>query len=330
MITHALQSQVTSRFAKPLNIGRTSFHLTDNRPEAVAQRKLQDDITNTRLEKSVIQRRIVSTPIAAGPQIFIRRGRSGPHNTAANRIALAALRNQRLLAPNHIARNVNNEYENAIGGGLPIPAWVAPPLHMSHHISDHTVQDTVATAANNVNLGMGAAAWGPVNNMIAGIDPALAPVAPPLLFMTAANPAHANALAIVAALGAGPIPHNPASRATLTNLASSIANSPMNLHHGLGSANMSIGGHGDPNSHVNPVAPALAGMPALNRRLSWRSNQMINNVGAAALNYRSHAMAMAMPGTVANAQAGMIPPPPAGAPVLVHSSGSNAHFTTLL
>lgn len=264
----------------------------------------------------ILQRRIVSTPLVPGPQIFVRRGRSGPHNTAANRTALSALRADRAANANPGLRHVNNEFETAIGAALPVPAGPVP-LHIAHHVSDQTVQDTVAGAANAHN--MGAAAWGPVVNLINGIDPAGAPVALPPNFIVPANAAHVAAGAALGPLmGAAFIPHNAASRLQLTTLANSIANSPMNLHHGSGQANMSIGGHGDANSFPTPM-PA----PLLNRRLTWRSFQMLNAVGGVPMNYRTHAAALGMPGTVAAAHAGAFPVPPAYVgPAIVHSSGA--------
>lgn len=269
--------------------------------------------TNQSNEKP-IQRVILSTPPGPG-QHFYRQGRSGRHSSAANKRALRAIILDRQANPNPAARHMNNEYEAGIVGGA---------LHIAHHISDENVQTTVATAANNYNLGAGAAAWTPVQNMINGINPGATPVALPANFQ---NPAIAswnqanfrlgNLMGMVA-----PIPYTPAIRRELTILASSIANSPMNLHYGLGQTNMSIGQHGDANSHNIGMPPS-----PLTRQLSWRSVHMANSVGAANLNYRTHAAAAAMPGTVAGAHAvTFVPPVPLPVPV-VHSSGSANFFT---
>lgn len=273
-----------------------------------------------------VQRRIASTPAGAGPQTFVRRGRSGEHNTAANRAALADLRHDRAVNASPANRHVNNEAEAAIGWGLPVPV-PAIPLHMSHHVSDQTVQDTVAAAANAHNAGAGPGVWAPVHQLIAGINPAAAPVALPAVFNLHATASHGLAVAAVGAIpAAAPMPHNAASRTNLTSLASAIANSPMNLHHGIGQTNMSIGQHGDPNSFPTPM-PA----PLMSRRLSWRSHQMLANAPAL-LNYRTLAMAAAMPaGTVAAADAAALPIPAGYAgPPIVHSSGSPFHHFAAL
>lgn len=264
--------------------------------------------------QALIQRVIRSSPPGPG-QLFFPAGRSGRHNSAANRRALAGIIAHRAANPNPMLRHVNNEFEmGAVPGAL----------HIAHHISDENVQARVATAANQHNLG-NPAAWVPVMNMIAGINPAASPVPLPLAFTAAANAAFAQANARLVAIMAigGAIPHNPASRSHLTALASAIANSPMNLHYGLGQTNMSIGQHGDPNSF--PV-----GAPGpLTRRLSWRSLRMAASAGPANLHYRTHAAAAAMPGTVAAAHAAtFVAPGPLPAPV-VHSSGSSTFFTAL-
>ncbi|MEP0984329.1 hypothetical protein [Ekhidna sp.] len=267
------------------------------------------------ITSDVVQRVIRSSPPGLG-QHFIRQGRSGRHNSAANRRALRAIVLDRNANPNPVARHVNNQYETIMAGGG------APPVHIAHHISDENVQETVVHAANNAP-----GAWQPVIRMVAGINPAAAPVPLPPQFAAAANAAFAQAnmrLAILTGI-AGPLPHNAVINRHLTALASAIANSPMNLHYGLGQTNMSISQHGDPNSFNAAIPPT-----PLTRRLSWRSTQMVNQVGFPAMNYRTHAMAAVMPPvTVAAAQAATyVPPGPVPFPV-VHASGSPVFFTGL-
>jgi hypothetical protein len=123
------------------------------------------------------------------------------------------------------------------------------------------------------------------------------------------------------------LPHNAVSHAPLTSLANAIANSPMNLHHGVAQTNMSLGRHTDPNSFPTPMANGF-----LQRQLSWRSVHMYNSAPFVGDLYRTHAEAAAMPaGTVAAAHAAGLPLPLGYAgPPIVHSSGSPLHHFAAL
>ena len=275
----------------------------------------------------IVQRRIRNRMIAPGNFVYESAGRAGRHNTAVNRNALAELRGHRAAFPSDAGRHANNEAEQAVATGAATIAGLG--LHMAHHVSDAVVQAAIVTAANAHNGGAPAAgAWAPLVAMIAGIvPPGGAPAAALPLFTAAATAAHNRAHGVLlAALALPAIPHTAFWAGELTAMANAIANSPMNLHHGDGATNMSIGHHGDPNSY--PRAPGLV------RRLSWRSHQMraaTAGLGPNPLHDRTLAAAsFAPPGSVAHGQAfafaAAVPGAAAAAGNYVHSSGTPRHF----
>jgi hypothetical protein len=270
-------------------------------------------------QQHVMQQRIRNRMIAPGVFTFESAGRAGRHNTAANRNALIALRNDRMVNPNIPNRHVNNEFEEQVATGAATIAGLG--LHMAHHVSDSVIQDTIVNAVNAYNAGGGGAVWGPVATLVAGIVPPAAAAGLPAFF-GAATAAHGTAMAALALLQAMPnVAHTNLNSRHLTALANAIANSPMNLHHGDGQTNMSIGHHGDPNSHQN----------GLIRQSSWRTEQMravitgAGGVPAVALQDRMLATVGAAGVAGAQANAFMLTGPPAGA--YVQSSGTPAHFT---
>lgn len=314
---HARQQELQNRQAAPTG-GGTAYQLTGPRSAALddLSRALDKAPATRRLAAmQPVQRIIKSMPSAGGGQTFGVKGRAGPHNTAGNRQALAALRLDRHNSPSDAAQHANNELETHVvthrandtaGSGL----------HMAHHVSDAVIQNAIAAAANAYNLApaASAAAWAHVQALMAGIQPPPATAAVPA-FQTEATNAYNNALHALAALTAvHPIPHTPAMDVHLTALANAIANSPMNLHHGDGRTNMSLGHHGDPNNYPRP---------GLNRRLTWRSQQMRDALAHAGLNPgahdRTHADALAMQGTLAQQHALQMPGMPPGS---IHNSAN--------
>lgn len=276
-------------------------------------------------QTATIQRRIVNM----GPptSAFIVIGRAGRHATAANRNALAELRAHRSAAPNAATRHVNNEREEAVATGAATITGLG--LHMAHHVSDSVIQIRIMQAANAYNA---AAVQTPA--LFAGVQAYIAGIAPPAAivgvlpnFYAASVAAHATAMAALAVVTAvHPIPLNAAMAAQLTILANAIANSPMNLHLGDGPRNMSIGHHGDPNTHPPD---------GLQRQMTWRSHQMRAALAGAGINPAQHDRtlpdALGMPGTVAGAQAAAFPAVAAGtAHAYIHNSGSLAGFTQLI
>lgn len=263
-----------------------------------------------------VQRVIFGAPVAGGGGNFDSQGRAGPHNTAGNRDSLAELRDHRHQNPDPAQHHVNNEHENNVVANHH-NSTRGTGLHMAHHVSDSVVQGAVVQAANGHNLGA-PAPWGHVQAMVQGIDPGAMPA--PMIAAMPVFHAHATAVhqAAVQSLNAlmapNPIPYNAASEAQLTALANAIANSPMNLHHGAGQANMSLGSHNDPNNHA---------MPGLARARSWRTEQMHSALVASGFNPqqydRTHADAMAMNGTVAHQHAMQAPAAPAHS---IHNSAS--------
>jgi hypothetical protein len=262
----------------------------------------------------VVQRIIRSAAGPAGP-VFEVHGRAGPHNTAANRNGLDELRLDRHANENAPALHANNPLETAVVVAN-ANSTAGTGLHMAHHVSDAVIQDTIAQAANNYNLAAAPALapWAETQALINGIAPPAAAAAMPN-FYAAAVAAHNNALFELAALMAvHPIPHVPAMDVHLTALANAIANSPMNLHHGDGRTNMSLGRHGDPNNFHRPL---------LGRQMTWRSAQMRASLLAAGFNPaaedRTHADALGLHGTLAQQQAMLFPGEP---PTSIHNSAT--------
>jgi len=211
----------------------------------------------------VIQRRIVRNMLA-----FNVNGRLLGHDSPANKRALSA---KIRLRWNQGGAN-NNNYENNlmanvgvggaqnfIGGNLRARNYA-----ICHKMSSKEVQQRVAEAGNQPNLGQFDAIIDPMRNAIA--VPAWANQALDFQNKAQANFNQATNIANIQGIAAN------RTALGLTQLASAIANSPVNFFIGIQTTNAAISNRGDFNSYEPPGALALANQRQ--RRMTPDSNNL--------------------------------------------------------